>query len=271
MSSATAPSQAAPSFISKLKMFSYLVGLVLLKDLRTRYGGRSHLGYIWSTTIPLLHMSVITGLYYARTLISPLGDSPTLFIVTGLVPYILCIYPGREMPRTIMENSQLLQIPLIQPLHLIVSRAILEMLSAIIAGGIFLSIIMVFDTDLTPMDMPEAAKAVGAAIFLGVGAGVFNVMMCAIFGFFFQLVFIFTFMGLFLASGVYVPVGSMPEEARQYAVYNPILQLVEWLRSAYYTSYDTESVDKTLVLGLACTLLALGLIGERFARGKFLS
>jgi capsular polysaccharide transport system permease protein len=61
----------------------------------------------------------------------------------------------------------------------------------------------------------------------------------------------------------------MPETIRDYLDYNPLLHLVEWLRSAYYSSYDEALVDKTLVLGVAASLLALGLAGERFLRGRF--
>lgn len=58
---------------------------------------------------------------------------------------------------------------------------------------------------------------------------------------------------------------------REYYSYNPLFQIVEWLRSAYYTSYDPYLVDKAYVIEVASISLVLGLLGERFLRGKFLS
>jgi capsular polysaccharide transport system permease protein len=268
------PPQAANpfrDFVSKFQKFYYLVGVVLLQDMRTRYGGRSHLGYIFATMIPLLHMTVITGLYYLRTIVAPIGDNAGLFIATGIVPYILCIYPAREMPRAIFENRQLLAIPMLQPIHLMVSRALLQMLSAIIALAVFLLGLHLIDVDLAPLDLHEAARAAGAATFLGIGLGFFNTIMTAIFGPFFLVGFIFFAVGLYMLSGVYIPVTSMPENMREYVDYNPIFQLVEWMRAAYFTTYDMEPVNKTMVLGLALFGIAFGLIGERYIRGKILA
>lgn len=92
--------------------------------MRTRCGGRKHFGYQAGAALPMLHMSVLTGFYYLRTLIAPVGDSVALFAATGVAPYLLCLYPARQMCGAINESRQLLNIPMLQ-LHLIVSRAIL--------------------------------------------------------------------------------------------------------------------------------------------------
>lgn len=261
----------AQGFRAKLQTTARLIGVVLLQDMRTRYGGRNHFGYLAGVALPMLHMSVLTGFYYLRTLMAPVGDSVALFAATGVAPYLLCLYPARQMCGAINENRQLLNIPMLQPLHLIVSRAILEFLSAIVALLLFIGFLQFLEADLWPHDLVEAAKAIGAAIFLGVGLGFFNLVMTALVGHFYQMAFTFLIIGLYITAGVYFPVWNMPEELRDYAVFNPILQLVEWLRSAYYTSYDGDAINRTLVIGVGATALTLGLLGERFLRGKFLS
>lgn len=261
----------AQGFGAKLRMSARLVGVVLLQDMRTRYGGRNHLGYLVGIALPMLHMSVLTGFYYVRTLIAPVGDSAALFAATGVAPYLLCLYPARQMCGAISDNRQLLNIPLLQPLHLMMSRAILELLSAIVALLLFMGFLEILDTNLWPEDPLEAAQAIGAAIFMGVGLGFFNLVMTALLGPFYQMAFTFLIIGLYITAGVYFPVWSMPEEVRDYAFYNPILQLVEWLRAAYYTSYEPDRINHALVIGVGAAALMLGLMGERFLRGKFLS
>lgn len=48
---------------------------------------------------------------------------------------------------------------------------------------------------------------------------------------------------LFFLSGVFFTVDMIPEEARPYATLNPLLQIIEFIRSSYFVSYDTIYVD----------------------------
>lgn len=258
------------SFIAKFREFCRLIGVVLLQDMRTRYGA-SYLGYFIAILWPLTHLAILSIGYVLRVQIAPIGDSPAMFIVTGVIPYILCLYPARIMQLAIVQNRQLLHIPLIQPLHLIICRCILEMLNGMVIMFIVLFTMYLFDIDVMPLDLSEAAKAFGAAVALGVGLGFLNVVIFALVGMPWSIVFIGIMISLYLTSGVYVPTWAVPEPYRFYLYYNPLLNVVEWLRSAYFLSYDTSAIKKTLIIGVAATCLTLGLIGERFLRGKFFS
>jgi capsular polysaccharide transport system permease protein len=254
----------------RLAEFRRVIGAVLIQDMRSRFG-HSHIGYLIAIAWPLSHIGIVMLVHVLRTSAAPVGDSPAMFVGTGVVPYILCLYPARLLAMAIPQNRQLLNIPVIQPLHLIFSRCILETLNAVIVLALVMSIVALFDIEVLPADTTEAAKAIAAAVFLGIGLGFFNVVMCALVGHFFLLFFIFVMIGLYLVSGVYLPPTAMPEGVREYMTYNPLLHLVEWLRSAYYTSYDVELINKSIILWVGAISLTLGLIGERFLRGKFFS
>jgi capsular polysaccharide transport system permease protein len=237
--------------------------------MRTRFG-RGYITYLIAIAWPLAHMGFITIAYLLKTQIAPVGDSPAVFIGTGVVPYIVCLYPARIMAYAVIQNKQLLNIPVIQPFHLMVSRCILEMLNAVFALTIFALCLYTLDVEIIPDNFGEAALAVAAAIYLGVGLGFLNVLMCSLCGPYFLVLFVFVMIILYLFSGVYIPMSAMPETVREYAIYNPLLNVVEWLRSAYYASYDSDAINKLLVTGVATICLVLGLLGERFLRGKFL-
>jgi capsular polysaccharide transport system permease protein len=259
-----------PDRQGRIQEFRRIMGAVLIQDMRTRFG-HSHLGYLIAIAWPFCHLAVLTLAFLLRNQVAPVGDSPTMFVATGIVPYILCLYPARLMALAIVQNRQLLNIPIIQPLHLILSRCVLETLNALVVLSLFLSVIYLFDVDIFPFELIDAAIAVAAAVFLGIGLGFLNVAMCALFGQFFLLFFMLIMLTLYIFSGVYVPTSAMPDNVREYMQYNPLLHLVEWVRSAYYASYDTEQINKTLVVGLAGITLIIGLAGERLLRGKFLS
>lgn len=258
----------AAQFLARLQISSNIVGAVLLQDMRTRFG-RSYLGYLIALAWPLSHMGFIIAGYLLTTKIAPVGDDPAVFLATGLLPYILCFYPARMMAFAIIQNRQLLNIPILKPVHLIIARSILETLTAVAVAIIFYSVLYIGGVDFMPLDAIDAASAIAASIYLGIGLGFFNVVLCALFGPF-TIVFITVLMiGAYIVSGVYVPIWVVPEPTRSYMLFNPLLHLVEWLRSAYFTSYGAQTIDKGLVLAVATAALALGLLGERFLRGKF--
>lgn len=262
--------EAMPVFIWKLLKFRDLVFATLLLDMRTRFG-RSYLGYLIAIAWPLSHLGALTAVYLLRTTVAPVGDSPTIFAATGLVPYILCLYPGRILATTMQQNRHLLSIPIIKPIHMIVSRCILETLNSLVVLFIFCFVIYLFDVEIIPDDVVVAGTAIAAAIYLGLGLGVFNVVMCALAGPMFIVVFVLILAALYITSGVYVPIDYFPDSMREILQYNPLLNIVEWLRAAYYGSYDIDKVNKLWVVLVASTALMLGLLGERVFRGKFLS
>lgn len=255
---------------SKARLFAHLVSVVLLQDMRTRFGG-SYLGYIIAILWPLTHLSVLVAAYYLRHTISPIGDSPTIFGATGAVPYILVLYPARMMGSTMTQNFQLLNIPLLRPLHIIVSRSILETLNALVVLALFLFGLSLADTAIEPAEPVEAAQAILAATYLGIGLGFLNLLFARVLGAFSLIFFNLLIIGSYLFSGVYLPVSAMPDNMRDYVRYNPIYIIVEWMRSAYYLGYEAEPVNKLLVIGVATVCLAIGLVGERYLRGKFVS
>ena len=254
----------------RLAEFRRIMRAVLIQDMRTRFGS-SHIGYLIAIGWPLSHIGVMTLAYLLRISIAPIGDSPTVFIGTAVVPYILSFYPARLVALAIPQNRQLLNIPLIQPIHLIFSRCILETLNAVIVLALFIFVVSLFDVDIMPADMAEASKAIGAAVFLGIGLGFINVTICALVGPYYLVFFLLLMTGLYLISGAYLPPNAIPENLREYMAYNPLTQLIEWLRSAYYASYDSELINKSLIYWIGGISFMLGLVGERFLRGKFFS
>ena len=53
--------------------------------------------------------------------------------------------------------------------------------------------------------------------------------------------------------------------------YNPVLQIVEWMRAAYYEGYGGLVLDRPYVIGYACVTIFFGLLLERAMRGHLLA
>ncbi len=247
-----------------------IVGAVLLQDMRTRFG-RSYISYLIAVAWPLTHLLFIMGSYLLVNSFAPIGDEPAVFLATGLLPYILCLYPARQLGFALLQNRQLLNIPILRPIHLIVARVLLELTTAALVGLVVFLVLGLAGFDVWPSDLGVAAQAICATLFLAIGFGVLNIILVSLFGPFVIVAFMVLMIGMFVTSGIYLPVQSAPEPIRSLMLYNPMCNLVEWMRSAYFSSYDTDTVNKSLVIGTASITLLLGLLGERFMRNKLLT
>lgn len=260
-----------PSFFaddSPLGASKRIVAAILLQDMQTRFG-RSYFSYVIAVAWPLSHAVFILVAYLLVNKLAPVGDDPAIFALTGVLPYILCFYPGRVMPVIFLQNRQLLNIPVVRPIHIIASSLTIELLTGFIVLTLIVGGAAIAGVDIVPHDLTAASAAVFATLFLGVGLGCFNIICTAVVGPFYLVFYIISMIGLYITSGVYVPAWLIPESTRRWVEYNPLYNLVEWLRSAYYASYDPDLVNKTLVVGAATIALLLGLLGERLLRNKF--
>ncbi|NVD39786.1 ABC transporter permease [Ensifer sp. HO-A22] len=246
-----------------------VIHALMLRDMRTRFG-RSYLGYLIAIAWPLTHLVAIVVLTTYANRIMPLGGDPAVFISTGVMPYVLCLYPSRMMGYAIELNKPLFLFPAVKPLDLIVSRGIIEFLTAFVVVFLFFCGAAVAGVDLMPIDIETGATAILATVFFAISVGVLNTIISALFKFW-HIIFIIVMLILYMTAGVFLLPTAMPQRVQDVIWYNPLFQCVEWLRSAYYEGYGDAMLSKGYLLSFAVTCLFLGLLGERFIRGKLLS
>ena len=171
---------------------------------------------------------------------------------------------------TFYHNRRMLSIPVVTPIHLIIARLILETLGAVLVCIIFTAFLALVGYQIMPLHVDVAIVSIFASIYFGIGLGLLIVVLSAVLGVFVIHIFVVLMVAAYLTSGVYFPVRSMSDPARSILrEVNPILNLVEWMRSAYFTSYDPDLINKSMVLVVATTCLFIGLAGERYLRNLF--
>jgi capsular polysaccharide transport system permease protein len=253
-----------------MKVQGRVIYAILMRDMRTRFG-RTHLTYLVAIGWPLSHLA---GMILAFTMVNrllPFGTDSTVFITTGVLPYVLCLYPSRMMAIMMNHTGGALQFPIVHSIHLIVARSILEGLTAFAVVIVLVFVLWCADVEIMPNDVPGALLAIYAAVFFGLTIGTLTTVLRAIFKTAGYVVMVLTMVGLYLSSGVYVSLTPSSETMRTLIGLNPIYQLVTWMRSAYFETYPAVPLDKHYVVLLSLFLLSLGLLGERLFRGKFLT
>lgn len=246
-----------------------IVTALILRDMRTRFG-RSHLGYLIAIGWPFVHLSVLVGIMAFVNRLAPIGGDPAVYVSTGVLPYILCLYPARMMGIALDLNRSLFLFPVLSTFDIIIARAVVEFMTA------FVVVILVFivgasiGVDLMPLDNFVLASGVVTTILLSLAMGLVNVVMASLFGMW-HIVFVLLMVIMYMGAGVFVPPSFLPPDLQYYMWFNPLFHSVEWIRSAYYEGYGDENLSKSYLIWTTLICFLLGLMGERFLRGKLLS
>jgi capsular polysaccharide transport system permease protein len=166
-------------------------------------------------------------------------------------------------------NKPLLGYPIVKPMDLLLARAVLEVLSAGLVATIMMLIYAMLDIPFFPSDPLQALAAMGASMLLGLGFGLINGVIAGLYPFWITGYALFALI-MWIASGVMIVPDSLPETARYWLSFNPALQGVEWMRSAYYDGYGSGVLDKPYMLTFAICAVFGGFVLERATRGQIL-
>ena len=258
----------SPRVARALTVQKRVIGALIVRDMKTRFG-RSHLGYLLAIAWPLSHIFGIMGAQYVSGRVVPIGTDLAIFCATGVLPYMLVLYPGRQLMLAVAVNQPLLLFSVVKTIDMIIARAILEVLTSCFVCIIFFSILYGAGVDLQPIDTSEAIMAILATIYLGISVGFLNVVLFMMLKIVWLIAFILISLLMYVSSGAFLLSSNLSVGVRQILWYNPLFQCVEWLRSAYYDGYSASDLSRGYVLGVASCCLFLGLVGERLFRGRF--
>lgn len=252
----TTPGQA-------LKTMGRVLFALILREASNRYG-KLKIGYVWAFLEPILFVTVLSVLFtYVRSLQS--GDMPEiLFYTTGILPFFLFRNIVTQCLTAIQANFQLLAFPQVQVFDLIIARALLELLTYIVVFVVFVSMVHIAEVNTVNIDdMLVVFEALFLIFLLGLGVGAGTAALVPLFPSIQFLVQGVVLRPLLFISGVFFTVDIMPEGIRNLALINPMLQLIEWFRSGFFTEFESEFVDKSYVYGFVLTTMFLGLLIQR--------
>jgi capsular polysaccharide transport system permease protein len=250
------PSQAALSLRAQANVLNALV----LRDMRTRFGG-SHWGYAIAVAWPCAHIFVIVATLTLRGFVAPLGDSVLLFVASGVAPYITFMYMSRKIMEGLSLNKPLTYFPAVTLLDVILSRTIVECVSAWATLFCVFLILEGIGVAAVPVYPAEALLAFMATILVSAGMGIINANIVAYFPGWMVGYILFTIAG-YSASGVFFLPDLMPGWVYDALAWNPMLQCIAWFRAAFYPGYG-DRVAKLYVILLGVCLIGIGLATER--------
>lgn len=252
-----------------IKKQMHVMHAVILRDIRSRYFNHG-LGFLIVPLLPVAHVAMLLIIYKVLNRESAFGEDLVLFFATGLIPALTAIYISRYMSVSVVANKSMLAFPAVHLLDIILARSALELFAIIISIIFLIALLVSLGVDPVPRDMADVMIVIAITAFLGLGVGMVVSVLTAIFPFFAFAYSLFTAL-IYLTSGGPIYLHTFPEQVIYIASFNPVFHAVEWMRSAYYLGYPTQSLDKQYLLGWTSGSVVLGLLMERVLRRHILN
>ncbi|MEP9353631.1 hypothetical protein ABLE93_08535 [Xanthobacter sp. KR7-65] len=249
---------AAESWSAASSMHARVVGAVIMRDLQTRFG-TGYFGFLLGLVMPLGHLTVAIGVTLLLGRPAPLGSDNAVFLMTGVLPFILWLYSHRQIMLTLAQNRPLLYFPGVDVFDLFAARIILEVVTGTLVVIIVLATLSILGHDLLIYSWRGFVFALILSWILGIATG----LAFGALGAFAPVAFLFgNIIGplLWAISGIFFLPDSLPDVVRTILSYNPLCQIIDCLRVAYYSEYSSSFFDPYILYVSILVLLAVGMI-----------
>jgi len=248
-------------FIQALNVQGRVISALTLRETRARYGD-SKLGFFWALFEPFAHIIVFIGIFSAMGRAIPLGDSMGIFILTGIIPWLLYSNIVGNVMVALNSNKALLGYPQVMPLDIVISRVILDAVTLLLVLFIFLVVFHYLGYQIKIDSFLQICEAYGLIILLGTGVGLINAAIIPKLPSYKSIFRAFN-RPLYFISGVFFTADFLSPEVYKIIDFNPLLHLIEWLRSGFYPSFQSNLYDPQYAISVCVGVFAIGLYVER--------
>jgi capsular polysaccharide transport system permease protein len=246
-----------------------VISALIVRDMHTRFG-RTIYGFCMMIFQPLFQLSFMMTVFMTlRGRVPLVGSDPYVFWGVTLLPYILFVFPVATMMGSLTQNMPLMGFPIVKSFDVILSRAILAILTAFWVIFLFALGLSLLTVDVLPRHPADCAAAILATIYLALSFGWLGAVMVRLTRFWAPFKAILMML-MYFTSGVFFLPEGLPKIYQDIFWYNPLLHCVEWFRSSYYEGFGYGLLNRTYLFSFATVLLFLGLLLEKVMRGYIL-
>jgi capsular polysaccharide transport system permease protein len=259
----------AESILRPIHVWLNVINALLLRDIRVR-AGKFYTGYLVIFLMPFGHLAVVLVVLTVLNRAPPIGTDPTIFYGLSILPFVIFVYPSRQILIALPMNRPLLYFPRVKIIDVFVARGLLETANGMAVAGVVLLVLFLATGEFEPRDPAGIMWAVLLTIYVGIAWGAYNSLIAHLFPFW-AMVFNLFFPLIWMASGILLNVHGLPAPFQRYLAFNPVLQCIEYIRYSYYEGYPSDILDPAYAFWFATCLLASALLFERVFRRQLLS
>lgn len=238
---ASDPGIARPSFRSLISIQWRVIWALILREMLTRYG-RNNIGFLWLFLEPMIFIGIITAIWTATRAIHNSDIPIVAFALTGYSSVLLwrnlpsrCIGAGKT-------NQTLLHHRFVKILDIFIARILLEQ-GAVSTSFVVLGLVMGLLGWLNPPE--DYLQVLGGWLLLAwFGAGL-ALTLASLAARWEVIAKLWTPLSvvLFPISGAAFMVSALPPQAREIALYLPMIHGVEYLREGFFGTAIAAQYD----------------------------
>lgn len=235
-----------------------VVHALFLRELRTRFG-KYRLGYFWAVLEPALHLAVnllIFGYFMSRAMPT---ISFSVFLVNGIVPYMMATGIALRSLNAIEANQGLLSYRPVHPVDTILARALLETLIYAAVYTLLMVLLWLCGETVQVDNFPMLVGVWLMLALLGVGMGLIFMVLGHASPEMDKLLPI-AIKPLYFVSGIMFSVQIIPAEYHWLVDWNPLLHAFELMRHAVFPAYPLYGISFVYLAGFTLCSLGLGLL-----------
>jgi len=235
-----------------------VVVTLMLREMASTYG-RSPGGYLWAVLEPIAGIALMTVVFSYMFRTPPLGTNFALFYAAGLMPFTTYTALTSRIGSAIRYSRPLLAYPSVSYIDTILSRFLLGYLTNLVVAIIVIAgIVLVFHLEAA-FNSVRLLNALGMIGVLSLGFGVMN---CYLFGAFpiWEQVWSILNRPLFIASGLFFLVDSLPEQARDVLLWNPVSHIIMETRAGIFPIYEAQYASPLYVYAVGTISMFFGLL-----------
>lgn len=252
--------------LSKLSIQLRVIGALVLREMATRFG-RSYGGYVWAILEPAGFIAILSVAFSQIAHRPPLGESFAFYYATGYLAFLFYSDIAGTTSQSVRVNLPLMTFPRVTPLDAIAARYLLQLVTVLTVFIIMISVIAVVERPQISLKFDMIFLSILLASTFGLAVGVVN---CVLFAALPAWERIFTIVNrpMFIISGVFFNMESLPRSAQDILWFNPLIHIVALMRKGFYSTYDGGFISVSFVLSLVLGLGFLGLLLLRALKSK---
>ncbi len=248
----------APAFAQQCAAMLHVISALVMREILVR-NGRNRLGFFWALVEPLVHVSVLAVIFqFTIRTPPPLGDSFFYFYFTGIAPYLLLTRVTQQVGNSVMSNRSVLEVPVITPIDLAISKMIVEVFTSTVVVLIFGLIFQSLGQNGFPVLPGKVLAAFMLAATFGFGLGMIYASLVE-FGRLADTANVILMRVFYLTGGIFFLPELLPPMYREIVTWNPFMHLVALTREGYYGFYNSPSLSVPYIFTAAIISLAIGM------------
>ncbi|MDG1738401.1 MAG: ABC transporter permease [Paracoccaceae bacterium] len=225
---------------------------------------------VWAVVEPIFGIALLSIVFAIALPAPPLGDSFAFFYASGLLPLMLFQDVTQKMIVAVRYSRPLLGFAIIGPVEMVFSRAAVAILVQLTVMTAILGGLAAISSQSIQFEISLIILGLFAVIALALGLGLLGSLLSLDIPSW-PKIWAIVLRPLVFISGVFFLTDEIPDPFRDWAMWNPLAQVIVIFRQGLYYHYDSAAASFGYVASIGLVCAGIGLLGLRARASRLIN